>query len=111
MSETDLKAKFPYFFELNVKLFDKKKTEITSSDVSELLTEIAHALPKWTIWHGYYAPPPILIIDEANLFSQLGDSSQEGAALLKSFLNWLVLNTKQENHFHAVLTSSDSFFF
>ena len=76
LSETDLKAKFPYFFELNVKLFDKKETEVTSSDVSKLLTEIAHALPKWTIWHGYYAPPPILIIDEANLFSQLGDSSQ-----------------------------------
>src|SRR6185369_8623811 len=38
------------------------------------------------------------------------DSSQEGAVLLKSFLNWLVLNTKQENCFHAVLTSSDSFF-
>ncbi len=110
LPETDLKAKFSYFFELNFKIFDKKEKEITSSSVSELLIEIARALPKWNIWHGDYAPPPILIVDEANLLSQLGDSSKEGAVLLKSFLNWLVMNTKQENRFHAVLTSSDSFF-
>ena len=51
------------------------------------------------------------IIDEANMFSQLVNSSNEGEILLKSILNWRVVNTKQENHFHAVLTSSDSFFF
>ena len=98
------------FFKLNFKLFDKKEKEIPSSSVIELLNEIACALPKWNTWEDNYAPP-ILIVDEANLLSQLGNSSKEGKILLKSFLNWLVMNTKQENRFHAVLTSSDSFFF
>ncbi|CAG8546662.1 4027_t:CDS:2 [Funneliformis caledonium] len=103
----DLKAKLP-FFKLNFKIFDK--SEITPSSVSELLVEITRAFLKWNIWHSNYASPHILVVDEANLLSQLGDSSKEGAILLKTFLNWLVLNTKQENRFHAVLTSSDSFF-
>jgi AAA+ ATPase superfamily predicted ATPase len=75
-----------------------------------LLTEIALALPKWNIWDNSYASPPILIIDEANLLSQLGDSLKKGEILLKAFFNWLVMNTKQENRFHVFLTSSDSFF-
>ncbi|CAB4439673.1 unnamed protein product [Rhizophagus irregularis] len=41
------------------------------------------------------------------MFDQLGNSDP---TLLKSFLNWMVLNTKQENRFNIVLTSSDSFF-
>lgn len=102
----------PYFFDLKIKLFDgKEKGEISSNDVRMLLDEITKALPKWSFWKDYDIPPPILIIDEANLLSQLGESSREGAILLKSFLNWLVKNTKQEKYFHVVLTSSDSLFF
>ena len=52
----------------------------------------------------------ILVIDEANMFSQLGHS-EEGKILLKSILNWMVVNTKEMGRFHVVLTSSDSFFF
>ncbi|CAB5212023.1 hypothetical protein RhiirA5_425747 [Rhizophagus irregularis] len=82
--------KLPNELEIKDKILDfvnfvaeKGKEKITSDRVSELLT---------------------------NLFSQLGNSSKEGASLLKSFLNWLVLNTKEERRFHAILTSSDSFF-
>ncbi|CAG8582821.1 12273_t:CDS:2 [Funneliformis caledonium] len=110
--EMVIRAKIPYFFDLKFKLFDEKeKEEITSNDVNELLGKIAHALLNWNFWKGYDVSPPIFIIDEANLLSQLGDSLKEGAVLLKSFLNWLVANMKQEKRFHAVLTSSDPFFF
>nr|CAG8587956.1 3612_t:CDS:2 [Entrophospora candida] len=84
--------------------------EITSNDVIKLLDNIENALPKWTCWDSYNIPPPILFIDEANMFSQLG-SSKEREVLLKSILNWVVVNTKEKSRFHVVLTSSDSFFF
>ncbi|KAF0482060.1 hypothetical protein F8M41_023519 [Gigaspora margarita] len=84
--------------------------EITSNDVTELFDNIGNALPNWTCWKGYDIPPPILVIDEANMFSQLG-SSENGEVLLKSILNWMVVNTKEKGRFHIVLTSSDSFFF
>lgn len=103
----DLKTKLP-FFKLNFKIFDK--SEVTSSNISELLVKITRILSKWNIWHGDYASPPILVVDKVNLLSQLEESSKKGAILLKSFLNWLVLNTKQKNHFYAMLISSDSFF-
>ncbi|CAG8641143.1 1458_t:CDS:2 [Funneliformis mosseae] len=80
----------------------------TSNDVTRLLDNINTYLPNWTFWNGHNIPPPILIIDEANMFSQL---AKNDGTLLKSILNWLVLNTKEEERFHAVLTSSDSFFF
>ncbi|RGB39862.1 hypothetical protein C1646_753989 [Rhizophagus diaphanus] len=92
-------------FEAGFKLADSK--EITSVDVRNLLKDIKNCLPQWTIWRRYDKPPPILIIDEANMFNQLGDLDP---ALLKSILNWMVLNTKQERRFNIVLTSSDSFF-
>ncbi|CAI2179359.1 1653_t:CDS:2 [Funneliformis geosporum] len=83
---------------------------ITSNDVSKLLDGIGNALPNWTRWDGYKVPPPILVIDEANMFSQLC-VAEEGKVLLKSILNWMVVNTKEKGRFHVVLTSSDSFFF
>ncbi|RIA86303.1 hypothetical protein C1645_829450 [Glomus cerebriforme] len=110
MSEAEIKAKLPYF-NLKYRLFDEKEKEaITYNSVNELFDKITRSLPNWNFWYGYNIPPPILVIDEANLLSQLGNSSNEGAILLKSFLNWLVVNTKQQKRFHAVLTSSDSFF-
>lgn len=76
--------------------------EISSINVRSLLNDIKNCLSQWTIWNSYNIPSPILIIDEANMFDQLGNSDP---TLLKSFLNWMVLNTKQENHFNIVLTS------
>ncbi|RHZ84274.1 hypothetical protein Glove_84g165 [Diversispora epigaea] len=112
MLETEIKATIPYFFDLKFMLFNKKEKEIIAPNtVINLLHKITDSLPNQNFWTCYNIPPPILIIDEANLFSQLGENSKEEATLLKSFLNWLVINTKQEKHFHVVLTSSDSFFF
>ncbi|CAB5391832.1 unnamed protein product [Rhizophagus irregularis] len=110
LSEMEINAKIPYFFELNFKLFDKKEREITSSSVRAMLNKIARALPNQNLWKGYNVPPPIFVIDEANSLNRLGHGSAEGEVLLKTFLDWLVLNTKQANRFHVVLTSSDSFF-
>ncbi|CAG8761416.1 uncharacterized protein OCT59_016543 [Rhizophagus irregularis] len=101
----------PYFFKLDLKLFDKEEREITSNSVIDLFNKIACALPNQNLWKSYNIPPPILVIDEANLLNRLSYNSVEGTILLKTFLDWLVLNTKQTSHFHVVLTSSDSFFF
>ncbi|CAB4431052.1 unnamed protein product [Rhizophagus irregularis] len=65
--------------------------EITSVDVRNLLRDIKNCLPIWSFWNSYDLPAPILIIDEANMFSQLGNSDPD---LLRSILNWMVLNTK-----------------
>ncbi|RGB22689.1 Archaeal ATPase-domain-containing protein [Rhizophagus diaphanus] len=94
-------------FNLGYRLYDKYK-EKTSDDVRTLLDKISDRLPNRSFWDGYQIPPPILIIDEANLFSQLGRNDE---TLLKSILNWFVLNSKERRRFHVVLTSSDSFFF
>ncbi|RGB30560.1 P-loop containing nucleoside triphosphate hydrolase protein [Rhizophagus diaphanus] len=107
----EINATMPYFFELDLKLFDKKEREITFSNVNDLFRKIARALPNRNLWEGYNVPPPILVIDEANSLNRLGYDSAEGEVLLRSFLDWLVLNTKQTNRFHVVLTSSDSFFY
>ncbi|RIA86305.1 hypothetical protein C1645_740939 [Glomus cerebriforme] len=109
MSEANIKTKIPYF-NIKFKLFDEKeKEEITTDNINELLNKITCALPNWNFWYRYNISPPILVIDEANLLRQLGNSSNEGAILLKLFLNWLVENTKHK-HFHAILISSNSFF-
>ncbi|CAB5377695.1 unnamed protein product [Rhizophagus irregularis] len=68
--------------------------EISSINVRSLLNDIKNCLPQWTIWNSYNIPLPILIIDEANMFDQLGNSDP---TLLKSFLNWMVLNTIIQN--------------
>ncbi|CAG8682489.1 8207_t:CDS:2 [Funneliformis caledonium] len=96
LPETEIRAKLPYFFNLKFKLFDEKKEEITSNTVSELLGKIANALPNWSFWKGYDVSPPILIIDEANLLSQLGDNSKEGQFFLNHFLTglWRIRNKK-----------------
>ncbi|CAG8454621.1 9254_t:CDS:2, partial [Paraglomus occultum] len=63
------------------------KKGITPNDVCELLDNVSNALPSWTHWNGYNIPPPILVIDEANKFSQLeqfgrgGNSSQINSGL------------------------------
>jgi len=93
----------------------KIQFELTSTVTAEtavicLLSEISDRLPQWSWWSGMNVPPPILVIDEANRFDQLGEVSPESANLIQTFLQWMVLNTKQDQKFHIVLTSSDSFF-
>ncbi|PKY38629.1 hypothetical protein RhiirA4_514484 [Rhizophagus irregularis] len=105
--EMGFKANIPDFELSSTK---KEKEEITFAKVSELFNKIANALPDWNFWNSYKLPQPILVIDEANRFSRLGNSLNGGQELLKSFLDWLVLNTKEQKSFHAILTSSDSFF-
>ncbi|EXX55812.1 hypothetical protein RirG_221950 [Rhizophagus irregularis DAOM 197198w] len=92
------------------KVSDIHATQIILDCFSELFNKIANALPDWNFWNSYKLPQPILVIDEANRFSRLGNSLNGGQELLKSFLDWLVLNTKEQKSFHAILTSSDSFF-
>lgn len=36
--------------------------------------------------------------------------TEEGNATVDTFLQWLVINTKQSLRFHVVLTSSDPYF-
>jgi Cdc6-like AAA superfamily ATPase len=92
------------FKDFNIECEDRT---ITSSDVTWLLFNIYNYLPNWSFWKSYNIPPPILIIDEANMmFTQLGN---DNPALLKSILSWLVLITKGENRLPVVLTSSNSF--
>ncbi|CAB5370519.1 unnamed protein product [Rhizophagus irregularis] len=98
--EMGFKANIPDF---ELSFTKKEKEEIT-------FAKIANALPDWNFWNSYKLPQPILVIDEANRFSRLGNSLNKGQELLKSFLDWLVLNTKEQKSFHAILTSSDSFF-
>ncbi|CAB5361608.1 unnamed protein product [Rhizophagus irregularis] len=50
----------------------------------------------------------ILLEKITNLLNQLGHKDK---SLLKLILNWFVLNSKERERFHIVLTSSDSFFF
>ncbi|RGB41810.1 P-loop containing nucleoside triphosphate hydrolase protein [Rhizophagus diaphanus] len=88
--------------------FNNKYREKTSDDVRILLEKISNYLPNWDFWHNYQIPSPILIIDEAHLLNQLGYKDK---SLLKLILNWFVLNSKERERFHIVLTSSDSFFF
>ncbi|CAG8742661.1 15548_t:CDS:2 [Gigaspora margarita] len=99
--------------QLKVKLFGMdpfREKGITPNDISKLLDNIGNAFPSWTHWNGYNIPPPILVIDEANKFSQLG-CSESGEILLKSILDWMVVNKKEKRCFNIVLTSFGSFFF
>ncbi|CAB4463980.1 unnamed protein product [Rhizophagus irregularis] len=83
--------------------------KITNKDVIELFEKIDETIETYSLWKNKIESPPLLIFDEAHLFSKL-TKSKEGESLLISFLNWLVTCTKQNKFFHVVLTSSDSFF-
>jgi hypothetical protein len=95
---------------LKIRSFGKDPfSEITFNDVNKLLIDIGKALPNQICWSDYNIPPPILIINEADMiFSQI-TVLEERKVLLKLILNWMV-NIKEEKHFHVVLTSSNSFF-
>ena len=75
--------------------------------LNQLLEGVADSLPSTTLLRGIQSP--VLCIDEANrLRTLLRDG--DGQAALKSLFEWLIMHTKEKNHFHVVLASSDSFF-
>lgn len=85
------------------------KFEVAAKDIIELFQKIDKTLPKYSSWKNKCEPPPLLIFNEAHSFNKLAKSKEE-EILLTSFLNWLVTSTKQNQLFHVVLISSDSFF-
>ncbi|CAG8517338.1 3248_t:CDS:2 [Paraglomus brasilianum] len=100
---------------VNMASYEIQFNELTSgvtagTAVTRLLCEISSRLPQWRWWSSMDVPPPILVIDEANRFDQLSEVSPESTSVIQTFLQWMVLNTKQEQKFHIILTSSDSFF-
>ena len=75
--------------------------------LNNLLHSFESKLPHYTFWYG--ARAPVVIVDEANeLAALIGDD--EGDKALHNFFKWLILNTKERNRFHVLLSSSDSFF-
>ncbi|CAI2165106.1 15061_t:CDS:2 [Funneliformis geosporum] len=60
-----ISSQFKPFFKKYMDLFKKLIEQ------EELLDGIGNALPNWTCWDSYKIPSPILVIDEANMFSQL----------------------------------------
>ena len=87
-----------------------KPLERTLKDFTSTLDLLQAALPEWRLRTGTQRKP-VLFIDEANKLGRISKKpDDDGAAALKSFLEWCVLNTKEEGRFHVVFASSDSFF-
>ena len=75
-------------------------------ELNHLLEKVANLLPSITLLRG--SQLPVLYIDEANrLRTILRD--KDGQAALETLFEWLIMHTKEKNHFHVVLSSSDSF--
>ena len=83
--------------------------EKSPPDLADLLEAMAKELPEWTWLHGFNIPVPILYIDEANLLRDLVINDPGGQKVLKSIFMWLVSMTKEQEKFHVILCSSDSF--
>ena len=76
-------------------------------ELNHLLEKVTNLLPSTTLLRG--SQLPILYIDKANrLQTILRD--KDGQAALETLFEWLIMHTKEKNHFHMVLSSSDSFF-
>ena len=52
---------------------------------------------------------PVFMIDEANELNAL-KSHPYGHAAIHNLFKWLIMNIKELNKFHVILSSSDSFF-
>ena len=72
-----------------------------------LLQSLQNKLPPHTFWNGSKAP--LLVIDEANELHAL-TKDPNGQDALHNLFKWLVINTKELNRFHIMLSSSNSFF-
>ena len=94
-----------YGFNLAISMEGKSKPPIAK--LNDLLGVFDGKLPPCTFWHGTKAP--VFIIDEANELNKLTEQP-DGHDALHNFFKWLVMNTKELNCFHVILSSSDSFF-
>ena len=83
--------------------------ERSPPDLADLFEAMAKELPEWSWLHGSNIPVPILYIDEANLLRDLVVKDDDGQKVLKSVFMWLVSMTKEQEKFHVLLCSSDSF--
>jgi hypothetical protein len=87
-----------------------RSPERTLKDFTNTLSLLAEALPKRRRPTGTERAP-VLFIDEAHLLSEISRAPNDaGAVALRAFLEWCVLNTKQEGRFHVVFASTDCFF-
>ena len=94
-----------YGFNLNTSFAEYPEPPVVK--LNKLLALIQKKLPDYTYWYG--AKAPIFIIDEANELGAV-TKDRDGNESLYNFFKWLVLNTKEQNRFHVLLSSSDSFF-
>ena len=78
--------------------------ERSHPDLAYLFEAMARELPR-----GSNIPVPILYIDEVNLLRDLVVKDDDGRKVLKSIFMWLVSMTKEQEKFHVLLCSSDSF--
>lgn len=79
-------------FNLRYSLYNKYKKK-TSGNIRILFNKISDYLSNWSFWYtNYQIPPPILIIDEENLF--IGYEHKD-KVFFKTILNWFVLNSKE----------------
>jgi len=83
------------------------KSKLPIAKLNDLLGVFDGKLPPCTFWHGTKAP--VFIIEEANELNKLTEQP-DGHDALHNFFKWLVMNTKELNRFHVILSSSDSFF-
>ena len=60
---------------------------------------------------GYQIPTPILYIDEANKLRELVAIDPDGQKAIEALFTWFVTMTKEQQKFHVVLASSDSFMY
>ena len=60
---------------------------------------------------GYQIPTPILYIDEANKLRELVAIDPDGQKAIEPLFTWFVAMTKEQQKFHIVLASSDSFMY
>ena len=74
--------------------------------LNSLLDGFSAKLPPYSFWFG--TKTPVFIIDEANELNAL-KSHPNGHAVIHNLFKWLVMNTKELNKFHIILSSSDSF--
>ena len=94
-----------YGFSLHVEVKQDNTDPIVK--LNSLLDGFSAKLPPYSFWLG--TKTPVFIIDEANELNAL-KSHPNGHAAIHNLFKWLVMNTKELNKFHVILSSSDSFF-
>ena len=94
---------------VNFTAYIKEKNAPPVARLNDLLVSINGKLPPHMFWHGNKAS--IFIIDEANELSlNASKRKPDGHDTLHNLFKWLVMNAKELNCFHVILSSSDGFF-